>query len=1391
MPMQDKQNRQQTASDKNSLSPEQERFDETSAPVADGSPTCPKTIRELLCNFEEADLEREAFRIKEGDQYRAVTYALVLEQVRNLGNALLQMGVKKGDRVGLLSENRIEWPIAYLAITSIGATALSLDIFLKKKEVDTILGVSEPCLVFTTSRYLDKILDPGQQTLRQVITFDAAATDKGMRERCESRGLGYDDFPSLCQKGKALLDDEVDLFGAATVFPEDIATIIFLSTTLGVSLSNRSIMANVEGMLNALGRDDNRHSRWLSVLPFHHAWPTVNGFLAPLMLRSTITILSTTKLDAMFQAIRENRIDYLMIVPVLVERIYETLYQEARVDGLFEGLRLPASASLAESFEKALAGPAGPPLLEKTKERLGLNYLTCFFSAGAHLFPGTAWRMHRLGIDVLNVYGLTETSPVISHDAPRNKRIGSAGRPFAKVVQIKIDRPDEKGRGEILARGDIVMAGYYNNPEKTREVIDEEGWLHTGDIGRLDGDGYLYITGRSKNIIVTQGGKNIYPGEVEGALKESPLINDAIMTAKIKNEREYGRVIIQPDVRALSAVETERNRRLDDGEIRKLLEGEFEKATADIAHYKLPEELAITFAPIDREGFLKRNLRFDEPVDALGLDRGEAPEVGLSPHGGPVDSEDADPSRWALAALIEKFLRAKIAAVLKVPEGEVDGEERFFSYLTSIEIVEISAIIESEVKIKLYPPMLFEHTSVLALSGFFAEAFGEAFKSLFGREAIEAELTTGAGMDGRVREAASGRAQKFAKWGGAGKTAADEPVAIIGISGRFPGSRDVNEFWRHLEAGDDLISEIPRERFDWEAYYGDPLSESNKMITRWGGFIDDIDKFDSSFFKISPKEARLMDPQQRIFLETVYKTIEDAGYKPSSLSGMSVGLFAGVTTFDYCEVIRDSVKEVGVFAYTGTSPSVLPNRISYLLDIHGPSEVVDTACSSALVAIHRARRAILNGECELAIAGGVNALLRPELFISFSKAGMLSPDGRCKTFSSDANGYVRGEGVGAVLLKPLSRAIADQDHVYGVIKGSAVNHGGRASSFTSPNPKAQADLLIAAYEDAGVAPESVGYIEAHGTGTGLGDPIEINGLKKAFEQLYRNCGKQPAAAHHCGIGSVKTNIGHLESAAGIAGLIKILMAMRHRLIPASINFKEISPYVDMEESPFFVVEELQAWPRLDDGKNGAFPKRAGVSSFGVGGTNAHIVVEEFIAEPQDRTGEGQAQIVVLSARTGEQLRSYAAELAAHLERAAKASPAAQHDDAGLRLEDIAFTLQKGREEMAERIAVVAANKRALAEKLKEFLAAHSDIEGLYRGTVKKSGAASVPAEEISAEQVGQALAKQDLGEISRLWSLGAIIDWGQLPWSRQARRIPLPTYPFARKRCWIRGDGVS
>jgi acyl transferase domain-containing protein len=534
-----------------------------------------------------------------------------------------------------------------------------------------------------------------------------------------------------------------------------------------------------------------------------------------------------------------------------------------------------------------------------------------------------------------------------------------------------------------------------------------------------------------------------------------------------------------------------------------------------------------------------------------------------------------------------------------------------------------------------------------------------------------------------------------------------QAIAVIGIGCRFPGANDYEQFWLNLEQGVNSISEIPPQRWDVQKYYSPNPQERNKSISKWGGLIEASDQFDADFFGISPREAKMMDHQQRLMLELSWSCLEDAGYSPSQLSGSQVGVFIGACNYDSILLLNQDQENIEGHSGTGSWTCMIPNRISYFFDFRGSSVPVDTACSSSLVALHLAINALKEKECEMALVGGISVLNTARTYIQMSQLGMLSPTGQCQSFDSNADGYVRGEGAGIILLKPLAKAIEDKDHIYGVIKGSAVNHGGKSRTLTSPSIYAQAQVVRAAYTKANVAPNTVSYIEAHGTGTPLGDPIEINALKRGFRQLYQEYKLPISAKHYCGVGTVKTNIGHLEGAAGIAGVIKVLLAMKQKKLPKILNFQQLNPRIKLEDSPFYIVSETQEWQQLKTPAGELVPRRAGVSSFGVGGVNAHVVLEEA-PEPKTQRVEVERplHILTLSAQTPKALEELVSCYSNHLQN---------HPE--LKLADICYTANTGRAHFSQRLALIADSIDELQQRLGAFLMGNETI-GLVRGKAR-------------------------------------------------------------------------
>jgi acyl transferase domain-containing protein/acyl carrier protein len=504
-----------------------------------------------------------------------------------------------------------------------------------------------------------------------------------------------------------------------------------------------------------------------------------------------------------------------------------------------------------------------------------------------------------------------------------------------------------------------------------------------------------------------------------------------------------------------------------------------------------------------------------------------------------------------------------------------------------------------------------------------------------------------------------------------------EPIAVIGLGCRIPGAEEgPDAFWRLLQEGRSSIGEVPGDRWKAEAYYDGNIDAPGRMCTKWGGFLSHIDQFDAPFFSIAGREANGMDPQHRILLEVCWEAVEHAGHSPRKLAGTATGVFVGICASDYqTMLLARGENAIDGYLASGTAPSIAAGRISYTLGLQGPSMAIDTACSASLVAVHLACQSLRTRECSMALAGGVNAILSPTTTIALSKAHMMAPDGLCKSFDSRADGFVRSEGCGIVVLKRLSDAVADGDHILALIRGSAVNQDGRSSGMTAPNGMAQEGVIRSALAQAGVQPEEIGYVEAHGTGTSLGDPIEAHALAEVL-------GAGRGAENPLVVGSVKTNLGHMESAAGIVGLIKTVLALKQQQIPAHLHFQQMNPHIDWGNVPVEIPLAGRPWPR------GKRRRLAGVSSFGFSGTNAHMIVEEAPAAGERKRGLERGQhLLALSARSKGALRQLAERYAAEL--------ALGEVDLG----DLCYTANAGRAHFEQRLAVIGSTREEVRRRL--------------------------------------------------------------------------------------------
>ncbi|MCC6568086.1 MAG: acyltransferase domain-containing protein, partial [Anaerolineales bacterium] len=837
--------------------------------------------------------------------------------------------------------------------------------------------------------------------------------------------------------------------------------------------------------------------------------------------------------------------------------------------------------------------------------------------------------------------------------------------------------------GEIWVAGPSVAQGYWGLAEETQRTFgafvadtNEGPFMRSGDLGFLQ-NGELFITGRLKDLIIIHG-SNHYPQDIELTVEAShSALQSSSGAAFSVNENGKEQLVIVQEV-------TRAGRQADVNEVASAIrQAVAEKHDLQVFAIALVKPMSI---PKTSSGKIQRRATktafLESELDVVGEWRGKPAKEQMGKRASEQMGKGAKEQEGGVSvpsATIQSWLMNRIASMLEMDASAIDPRQPFTYYgLGSVQAVSLIGDLETFLNRKLAPTLAWDYPTIESLANFLADDSQPAKRSTPTPQPTFNNI--------------------------------NEPIAIIGLSCRFPQADSPQAFWDLLRNGVDAITEVPSDRWDVDAFHSE-TPERGKVMTRFGAFLDNVDLFDPAFFGISPREAARMDPQQRLLLEVSWEAMENAFIPPPSLARTRTGVFVGISSYYYSRLQFDNHEMIDAYAGTGNAHSIAANRLSYVFDLRGPSIAVDTACSSSLVSVHLACQSLRSGESDLALAGGVNLILTPELTITFSQARMLSPDGHCKTFDASADGYVRGEGCGVVVLKRLSDAMRDGDNILALVRGSAVNQDGRSNGLTAPNGLAQQDVIRTALTQAGVSPHQIGYVEAHGTGTPLGDPIEMASLNAVLND---------DSNQRVIVGSVKTNIGHLESAAGIAGLIKVVLAMQNESIPPHLHLKEINPYLSLEGSRIEIGTYLRPWKRRD------IPRFAGVSSFGFGGTNAHIVLSDapqVTLNPVTLSGaprhegslsnakgslvgiERPRHLLTLSAKTQNSLEQLIQSLTDSIRNT-------QYE-----VQDIAFTSNTTRAHFEHRLAVQASSNEELLKGLEDFLN-NSDSSLIASGQTK-------------------------------------------------------------------------
>jgi acyl-CoA synthetase (AMP-forming)/AMP-acid ligase II/3-oxoacyl-(acyl-carrier-protein) synthase/acyl carrier protein len=1292
----------------------------------------PRSLVDVVRAHSERIPDIRAFTfLKNGETEDGVlTFSSIDERARRIA-AWLQSNFTQGDRVVLLFPSGLDFIVTFLGCMYAGAIPIPVNLSRRQQ------GIEKLSLIAANSGA--KLIMTNQSSFEELSS-----------RFCKSAILRDLDLMSI-EAVLASPSAQTSLWQPPELDLSSIAFIQYTSGSTGepkgIAITHGNLLANQKMITEAFEHDAN--TVFVGWLPLHHDMGLVGNVLNPLYIGVRCILMSPVaftqqpvrwlKAIAKYRATTSGGPDFAY--DFCVQRISEDQMQGLDLRSwrlAFNGAE-PIRADTLRRFSEKFAS-------------VGFSrkaFYPCYGMAEATLFISGGVAGAGPNCKDVSARAL-ETGQIVveaAADAHPSRTLVSCGFGHGDESIVIVDPsngyPCPDGVvGEIWVKGSNVASGYWNNPALTKANFDayvagtEDGpFLRTGDLGGIL-DGSLYVAGRCKDLIIIRG-QNHYPQDIERVVAQSnPGLENRVGVAFSVDIDGEERLVLVQEIPRLRA------RNLNSGElVHSIRQAVSEEYGISLSAALLVKQGSI---PMTSSGKVQRRAtksaylekRF-EPLYAWQETTMSNPEVDRS--------EEATISVPETYETVSAWIREVIARKKNLPLEEISLDESFASLgLDSLEIVALSGELASRLGEELSPTLVYDYPTIRLFS-----------EKIAGKPVSQPILKE---LPAVVAEASPTASNAPA-------AVPEQDIAIVGMACRFPGADSVDAYWRLLEAGANAITEVPPDRWRVDDYYTTDWPKSGKMKTRWGGFIEDVDKFDAAFFGITPLEAESMDPQQRVLLSVTWHALEDAGIPAQTLAGSNTGVFIGINTQDYRLLHLRQGGGTDAYAGTGNGLCISAGRISYFFDLHGPCFAIDTACSSSLVAVHQARASLLRKECDVAIVGGINLVLAPDNTITFSQANLLSSDGLCKTFDVSANGYVRSDGCGVVILKRNQDARRDNDRVHALVVGSAINHDGRSNGLAAPNGLAQQQVLRRALDSAGVDPRDVSYVEVQGTGTSLGDSIEMNALKEVYGGASR-------AAPTLWVSTVKTNIGHLETASGVAALIKTALMLRHRKIPPHLHLRQLNPLISLEGSRVSIPDSLKDWQAPD----GAL-RLAAVSAFGIGAANANVIMREAPADgaaPHPARIQGRSHILTLSAKSASALSQLAWAYAEFL-----ATGGARE----ISLSTLCYTANARRTHHAHRLAVVVKSVHEAIDRLRHF-ARGENTNGVFSGFSAQT-----------SDKNTMSFADDDANDHEKLaqWYVqGGWVDWPRYLQERigagakPPKPIALPPYPFQQERYWFK-----